>query len=494
MSNSTRPPNPGSPRASNVCTLTVRLDLCVGCGVCVPLCPTGTLSMSGNANGELIPVDAGHCRKGCHVCVDACPFLDQDANEDSLAKARFGGVPGIRHRGETGYYLGLHAGHTRGALREQATSGGLGRWLLARLLAEHKVDSVLCVRESPAPERRFEYAAFQTPESVLGAARSAYYPVEMSEVIRQALGREGRFAVVGIPCFLKGLHLAMRHNRWLRERIAFTMGLVCGQTKSKFFLEYLVRLAGFSNSAEIRAGFREKDPERPANDHVFRVSGGGRTAQVHFLGPYGFAYNSGQFKPNCCNYCDDVFAEVADATIMDAWLPRYSADSQGTSLVLTRSTEIEALIARGAAEGALALEPVSIEDVVRSQTPVVEAKRDYLARRLWMAARAGNPAPRKRVGASRPTWMQRLLLRSAEHLRAASFDAMQDQMRAAPAGLSVYDGRMAGPVKRYRRALWMCSHIDVYLQAVKRRWNRFLRTGSFGPMPFRRRPLPGDHA
>jgi coenzyme F420-reducing hydrogenase beta subunit len=225
--------------------------------------------MRGNAGGELVPVDAGDCRKGCHVCVDACPFLDQKQDEDSIAEARFGGVPGIRHRGETGYYLGLHAGHARGALREQATSGGLGRWLLARLLAQRRVDSVLCVRESPAPEKRFEYAVFRTPESVLGAARSAYYPVEMSEVLAHAIQHEGRYVVVGVPCFLKGLHLAMRHNRWLRDRIVFAVGLVCGQTKSKFFLEYLVRLAGFSNSAEIRAGFRERTPSGPPTTTSF---------------------------------------------------------------------------------------------------------------------------------------------------------------------------------------------------------------------------------
>ncbi len=94
-----------------------------------------------------------------------------------------------------------------------------------------------------------------------------------------------------------------------------------------------------------------------------------------------------------------MFAEVADVTILDAWLPRYTADSKGTSIVLTRSAEIEALIVRGAAEGELALEPVSIVDVVRSQAPVVEAKRPALAHRLWLAAA---PAIRHRASAWPP--------------------------------------------------------------------------------------------
>ena len=35
-----------------------------------------------------------------------------------------------------------------------------------------------------------------------------------------------------------------------------------------------------------------------------------------------------------CLFCDDVFAELADATFMDAWLPEYAADRCGTNLVI----------------------------------------------------------------------------------------------------------------------------------------------------------------
>jgi ferredoxin len=111
-----RPYNPGSPGGVNVCTLTVRLDLRVGCGVCVPVCPTSTLSMAFNTNGELFPEDAGNCRRGCHVGVDACPFLDHAGREDSLARTLFALHPGVGHRIETGY--------VRGPLRARSTSGG----------------------------------------------------------------------------------------------------------------------------------------------------------------------------------------------------------------------------------------------------------------------------------------------------------------------------------------------------------------------------------
>ena len=43
------------------------------------------------------------------------------------------------------------------------------------------------------------------------------------------------------------------------------------------------------------------------------------------------------FKLNPCNYCDDVFAELADVVFMDAWLPKYSKDPLGHSLVINRN-------------------------------------------------------------------------------------------------------------------------------------------------------------
>ena len=33
------------------------------------------------------------------------------------------------------------------------------------------------------------------------------------------------------------------------------------------------------------------------------------------------------FGMNACNFCDDVFAELADISVMDEWLPKYEHDT-----------------------------------------------------------------------------------------------------------------------------------------------------------------------
>jgi len=105
------------------------------------------------------------------------------------------------------------------------------------------------------------------------------------------------------------------------------------------------------------------------------------------------------FTPNACNYCDDIFAECADVTCMDAWLPEYSNESLGTSLVLVRSLLVLKVVERGL--GAY-LNPIPIELVVQSQAGVVAAKRLYLTCRLYLDQKKEHRVPKKRVAPQRP--------------------------------------------------------------------------------------------
>jgi coenzyme F420-reducing hydrogenase beta subunit len=92
-----------------------------------------------------------------------------------------------------------------------------------------------------------------------------------------------------------------------------------------------------------------------------------------------------------------VFAELADVTFMDAWLPEYSKDSMGTNLVLVRSSEILALIQEGMEKNEIYLSTISIEKVIKSQAGVLDLKRNQLSYRLYIALQEGQKAPKKRV-------------------------------------------------------------------------------------------------
>jgi len=48
--------------------LNVRRDICVGCGVCTRVCPTGAISLDSNK----AKIDQGKCTY-CYSCMKACP-------------------------------------------------------------------------------------------------------------------------------------------------------------------------------------------------------------------------------------------------------------------------------------------------------------------------------------------------------------------------------------------------------------------------------------
>src|SRR3546814_17649672 len=91
------------------------------------------------------------------------------------------------------------------------------------------------------PTRRssdlFRYQISRTAEEIRRGAKSRYYPIELSAVIDQIRAVPGRYAVIGIPCFIKAIHLLRAKDAVLRDRIAFTLGLYCGHMKSARMVE-----------------------------------------------------------------------------------------------------------------------------------------------------------------------------------------------------------------------------------------------------------------
>lgn len=386
----------------NVINTIVQNDNCIGCGVCAGICPSNALSMNFNKYGEYIPFEFSDCLKKCNLCLNICPFYDTGENEDSLARAAFSNIEGIKHRLETGYYLDLYAGYsTVNDHRVNGASGGMATWLLETLLIRNIVDHVVCVTPHSNPEKLFRYAIFDNIEAVRLSAKSAYYPVEMSEIIRQMLVGEGRYAIIGLPCFLKALRLAAKKNKKLSEKIIVTIGLVCGQTKSKYYTTYLASLSGVFGALK-KANYRGKSHEKPANNYYFHcVNENDSEGKLFWNEGVSEAWNNGWFTPNACNFCDDVFAEVADVTVMDAWLPEYSRESKGTSMVLSRSLLISDLLRQGREENQITLKSISIENIIQSQMDVLNIKRNQLAYRIYRAKEDGLSIPTKRVAPSK---------------------------------------------------------------------------------------------
>jgi coenzyme F420-reducing hydrogenase beta subunit len=298
----------------------------------------------------------------------------------------------------------------------------------------------------------------------MDSSGSAYYPIELSGVLREILDKSGTCAIIGVPCFIKAIRLATQKNKKLNERIFLTIGLVCGQLKSKHYAEYISALSGVSEPLQ-NVSFRGKNPEKPANNYYFSCSGkSGAKGKIHWNEGVAEAWVNRWFTPNACNFCDDVFAECADVTFMDAWLPEYSKDYKGNSLVLVRSDQMQNIIVDGIKSGELNLKIIPVQKVIKSQSGGIEEKRINLAYRLYLNKYSGLFSPKKRIKPMKITnpFRKKMHILSIQ-MQAASRNIWVEQC-------SNKDSKM----KKFR------DHMNYSLARISR-WNRI---ASMSELPF----------
>lgn len=384
--------------------------LCIGCGGCALTDPAARMAIA--PDGQFKPAGPPEwTKRESATLARTCPFSPHAANEDEIAAALFpaaGGGDGL-----TGRYLSAHVGHAaQGAFRANGSSGGMASWIAAELLRRGLVDGVAHVSPRPPTAqdgRLFAYGISRDAAALNAGAKSRYYPVELSAVLREIEVVPGRYAVIGIPCFIKAVNLWRRENPLLADRIAFTIGLFCGHMKSAHMAGSFAWQSGIAPPALAAIDYRHKQPDRPANWYAARLVGADGSSRVaDWWNLVDGDWGAGFFMNSACNFCDDVMAETADVALGDAWLEPYSSDGRGTNVVVVRSAAMEQLVAQGIANGALDLSPVDAGFVARTQAAGLRQRREGLAYRL---AVSDLPiTPRKRVVPSRAIPARRKLI------------------------------------------------------------------------------------
>ncbi len=374
---------------------------CIGCGVCAALRPSAfALDMTEEGMLQAHRVGAADDDPS-----RLCPMTGAGPDETAIARARFPDLP-VHDR--IGAYGTCGAGWVAAdEFRRRGSSGGMLSWLAAELLTNDFVDEVWHVKPLPSSsDRLFAYHRSRTAAEVLEGSKSKYYPIDLSGVITQICAQEARFAVLGIPCFIKALNLAMDENNILRSRIHFLLGLICGHLKSAQFAELLAWQLDVAPDRLMKIDFRRKIPNRPAHAYGVEVVARDepeKPIRAPMRGLMGRDWGQGFMRYPACDYCDDVVAECADVAVGDAWLPRFRYDWRGTSVFVVRNEQLAGLVENGVRRGALRVEALEPEDVAASQAGGFRDRRDALAWRLAKLDATGQWRPRKRVKPARDT-------------------------------------------------------------------------------------------
>lgn len=328
---------------------------CSGCGVCTVVCPQKCLIIQENEYGELRPsFTMKECIK-CGRCLNVCPFSDHEYMIDSCPEK-------------------CYIGYSEEFIKN-GSSGGVATWFLYRLLDDNSVDAIVCVGQGDSNNSLFTYRVCRNKSDLIACQGSAYYPVTLSGALEQIRREDGRVAVVGVPCFITALrNLKQQSKKWDRK-IKLLIGLVCGHLPNKTMTDVLAWSQGYHREKIDSVRFRTHNDDKPAWDYGVRFSfKDGNEFASYGSEDFGYLFWHRLFSQKCCNDCTDVFAEQADITFMDAWLPEYSELHHGTSMIICRSGFCESVLAQ--LMELKTLEETSIEKATQAQKKLVDYKRN----------------------------------------------------------------------------------------------------------------------
>lgn len=377
-------------------------DFCIGCGVC-KVAANDSVKMVWDKYGKFratIEDSASDRQESLDAASAVCPFSG-GPNEDDLARQLY---PKLPNHEEIGRFGKTYAGWViKNSYREAGSSGGLTNWICCQLLEQGLADAVVHVKPIDPLEnkgRLFEYGISTCIEDVKSGAKSRYYPIEMSGVLEQVRKSPlKRFVFVGLPCFTKAVRLLAQQDNHFATKVAYCVSLFCGHLKSAAFAELLAWQAGIKPDNLKTFDFRHKLVGRPASSYGFCATA--KSTDEDKIKPmssvFGGDWGQGLFKYNACDYCDDVVGETADISVGDAWLPKYVDDHLGTNVIIVRHPDLEQLMESGQNEETIHLEPISVNQVTKSQRSGLNHRREGLAYRLALKEAAGEWHPPKRV-------------------------------------------------------------------------------------------------
>lgn len=337
----------------------VKSDLCVGCGVCMDVCPKNCIQINhGVVNNPTVwEQDCVACGK----CLKACP--GKGVEIEKLSESFFAGE-GIVKDSHIGYYHKCFSGYSNEyAIRYHCASGGSVSQFLIYLLERELIDGAVVVGfQKDAPMKPRVYIA-RRKEEVLDAKSSKYCVVAYDGIIAEIEKSEGRYVMVGLPCHIQGFRKAEKLSKKLSERMIGYFAIYCSAGKNMQSQDFFIWRYGVDKDKIARFAYRDYGC---MGDMVFEDKQGKEIVnKIPLLSYYMSA--KGFFTPWRCMLCIDHFGELADVCFGDIQIGEYRKDKTGVNSIVSRSAYWTRLLLEAKDAGCLHLDDIDAETVISSQ-------------------------------------------------------------------------------------------------------------------------------
>lgn len=380
----------------------IKNNYCIGCGACSSV-KNSPFKMHLNDFGIMTAYPVKKLSDSNVKVLRICPFSNHSKNEDELSNIFF---PEIENKDtKIGKYLACFSGYIKEhQFREKGSSGGFGKWLGYILLKENMIDYFIQVAPNQTNDSKkplFNYAIFSNKDDVINGSKSSYYPVTLDSIIKTIKETNGRYAITGVPCFIKTIRLISVEDEIFKKRIIYTIGIVCGAMKSANQSKMIGWQLGVRPENLVSIDFRRKHKDRPASNKIYQVWSNLDSIERYNDASKIFGTDwCGFFHPKACDFCDDLVGETADISMGDAWLPQFVNDPNGTSIIVIRNKDILQLFNRYKSLNKLKIDSLQAEDVAKSQEGGFRHRREALSFRIAKKELSNNWYPQKRIKAN----------------------------------------------------------------------------------------------
>ncbi|MCX6357798.1 MAG: Coenzyme F420 hydrogenase/dehydrogenase, beta subunit C-terminal domain [Candidatus Aureabacteria bacterium] len=371
--------------------------LCHRCGSCAGICPTGVI----RPGRDYYPEWEGREKSctDCDLCVRVCPGIE--FSFPGNAQRIFGRTPTAADT--HGLFLKAYIGYaTDTALREGATSGGLGTQIPLWMIGSGKARGAFAVVVDEACPWRPKAIIARTSEQLFAARLSKYPACPVNHLFADIKNETGPFVFTGLPCHIHSVRKIASLNRALGDKIALTVGLFCHSCLEHQAIRDIFEIYGIDEKTIDRVEYR--GGKLPGYIRALTKRGEWVYLPYPHLGPDKYRPNAKEcltfffkfYSPPRCRLCIDASAEYADITIGDPWYKGWEADEklrQGYSLIIARTERGLRALEEAQAAGVIALEPFPADRISLSQVAMVRHKKMRAEHNITRRMRKGLPVP-----------------------------------------------------------------------------------------------------
>ena len=325
-------------------------DLCVGCGICLGLCPTNAISLKTN-NVLTVNFDYSHCIS-CNLCVKACPALSNFYRENPSIADVLGKIEKI--------FFGYS---TDDNIRYHAASGGVITSLVVHMLKQKVADKVLVTKMDGLTATSI---LTDNENDVISAQGSIYFKTFSLRILKILLSnlRKGkRICVVGLPCQISAIK---KVSRDFANKLHF-ISLICGHVNENWYLQHIIEKYLPKNAKPITIGPR-KDGWPGETKMFFKSNNNLKELIVPQSKLWGVLPSLNISSPLGCLLCADHLGSNADIVAGDAWHPKFTGKNHlGVSIMIARTPKGLRLIKAALKDEVLYAEEANLRDLFIAQ-------------------------------------------------------------------------------------------------------------------------------